>query len=81
MNPAKVAQNRTARLAREARTPAFSTETPAREHRMAVELEDDYGRHWTHMDESEVDTYISDMAVIGYGLSDIDHSGMCWCQE
>lgn len=84
-NPAQVASARTARLVREALTPAYSTEStapavPVREHITAVELEDDYGRSWSHMPDSEVTAYIDEMAGVGYGVSDIDHSGRCWCQ-
>lgn len=84
MNPMMVAQARTARLVREATTPVYSTETkpaPEREHITAVELEDDYGRSWSHMPDNEVDAYINDMAILGYGLSDIDHSAKCWCHR
>ena len=83
MNPMDVAKNRTARLVREATTPVYTTATApvVREHITAVELEDDFGRHWSHMLDSEVDAYLTDMAVLGYGVSDIDHSAKCWCQK
>lgn len=83
MNPMMVAQNRTARLVREATTPVYTTVTKpvVREHIEAVELEDDFGRHWTHMRESEVSAFIDDMVAVGYGVSDIDHSARCWCQK
>jgi len=81
MNPMKVAANRTARLASEAATPVFSTSTPPREHRMAVEVENDYGhRSWDHMKESEVSDYISGIPD-SYSLSDVDHSAKCWCAK
>ena len=85
MNPASVAVARTARLVREAATPVYSTSTPApkaREHQMAVEIDSLFGRHWSHMPESEVDAYI-ERSVGGYDeaeLLDIDHSARCWCQ-
>jgi hypothetical protein len=80
MNPMQVAQNRTARLVREATTPTYSTSTPAREHLMMVEVETDTGyRHWATMRESQVDTYVSEIHPSD-GLSDIDHSAKCWCQ-
>ena len=83
MNPAQVASNRTARLVREARTPAYTSETPAqreREHLSAVEIEfDTGGRFWSHMSDSQVEGFIADIPE-GMGLSDIDHSGKCWCQ-
>lgn len=81
MNPMMVAQNRTARLVREASTPVYSTSTPAREHLSVVEVEfDTGGRFWTKpMPDSEVDAYIGDLPESMY-LSDIDHAGKCWCQ-
>ena len=87
MNPMMVAQNRTARLAREATTPAYSTSTPtsaerlaAYDHIVAVELEDDYGRSWSHMPESETDEYL-DAVLHAYDLSDYCHSAKCKCGD
>jgi hypothetical protein len=78
-SPAQVAANRTARLVREAQAPVYSTETPKAVHISAVELESDYGRHWSHMADTLVDGFITEMTALGYDLSDIDHSGKCWC--
>ena len=81
--PATVARNRSARLVAEATTPVYSTSTPEREHVTAVEIDTMFGRHWSHMPDSDVDSFIerylaqdSDAA-----LSDIDHSARCWCQK
>lgn len=83
--PAQVASARTASLVREAQTPVYSTASkapavPVREHITAVEIEDSYGRSWAHMPDNEVEGYLTDMTILGYGLSDIDHSTKCWCQ-
>jgi len=82
ISPAQVAANRTARLVRE-NSPVlrYSTTTPKREHQMAVELDDVYGRRWTHMPESQVDEFCAIMLVGDTALSDIDHSAKCWCQK
>lgn len=80
ITPATVASARTARLVREASTPVYTTVTPApkaREHRMAVEIDSDFGRFWSHMPESEVDAFCD---LYPGDLSDIDHSTSCWCQ-
>lgn len=83
MNPAQVHANRTARLVREAKTPTYTSETPApreREHLSAVEIEfDTGGRTWVHMPESEVDAYIENLTEWEF-FSDCDHSAKCWCQ-
>lgn len=91
MNPSQAFANRTARLAREATTPVYSTTTPApkqREHMVAVETESLYGRHWSTMKESEVEAFISRLDdwfpgcdERGTFLSDMDHSAQCWCQK
>jgi hypothetical protein len=85
MNPAKAAQNRTARLVREATTPVYSTSTPVREHLTVVEWDDDTHRWWTApMPDSEVDGYIERTIAQhngNIGLSDIDHAAKCWCQK
>lgn len=83
MNPAQVAQNRTARLVREAQTPVYSTATPVREHIMAVEWEWDMGgRYWTEVRENEVDAVIEARTATGtVFVSDVDHSAKCWCQK
>lgn len=63
-SPAAVASARTARLAREATTPVYSTSTPpapVREHIMAVETDGIWGRHWSVMKESEVEAFFADM--------------------
>lgn len=89
MNPMTVAQNRTARLAREAATPVYSTTTPEpkpREHIMAVETESMYGRRWSVMKDSEVQDFLSYLDdwepgcdERGTYLSDLDHAAKCWC--
>lgn len=82
MNPNMVAQARTARLVREARTPAYTTVTKpvVRQHLKVIELESDMGgRFWTKpMREDEVGPYL-DRTPDSYGLSDIDCSSKCWC--
>lgn len=83
MNPAQVAANRTARLVKEAKTPRYTSATPApkpRQHKMMVEMEADTGyRSWSSpMDEDKVNGYI-DSYPEGYMLSDVDHAGNCWC--
>lgn len=85
MNPMMVAQNRTARLVREATTPTYTTSTPApvvreREHLHVVEMEADTGyRTWSgSMPESKVNAYI-DSFPGDYMLSDVDHAANCWC--
>ena len=79
MNPMIVAKARTARLVREATTPVYTTVTKprVREHITAVEIDGDLGRFWAHMPDSEVDEFCSRYPG---DLSDIDHSGRCWCQ-
>lgn len=81
MNPMQVAQNRTARLVREATTPTYTTVTPVREHLYMVEMEADTGyRTWSSsMPDSKVNAYI-DSFPEGYMLSDVDHASRCWCQ-
>lgn len=84
MNPMQVAKNRSARLVAEARTPAYSTVTPApqaREHLTMVEIDDPCGgRFWSRpIKDSEVDKYISDHLSLGYEISDVDHAASCWC--
>lgn len=79
MNPKDVAKAHGARLAREARTPVYTTDTPARLHFMAVEEENDLGgRMWHKVREDKVDAFIAAMPE-GYGLSDVDHHAFCWC--
>jgi len=83
MNPLAVAQARTARLVREAQTPVYTTRTPKaqpRPHIAAVEIDGDYGRHWSHMPENEVDDYLARL-MPGDGLSDLCHSPRCWCGD
>lgn len=81
-SPAKVAANRTARLVREANTPLYRSESKEigseRRHQIAVEIDSVWGRHWSHMAEDKVDTFIA-MLPEGDELSDIDHSAKCWC--
>ncbi len=81
MNPMQVAQNRTARLVREATTPTYTTVTPVREHMMVVELEHEWGgRIWSKpMPDSAVDAYLDSYEGSSYGVSDIDHAAKCWC--
>lgn len=78
MNPNDVAKARSARLTREAAMPVYTTTTPAREHLVAVEIDSVWGRHWSHMVESELDSFIGKISD-GAELSDIDHSAKCWC--
>ena len=82
MNPTQVAQNRTARLAREAQTPVYSTTTPEPEHLYGAEIEADTGyRRWTKpMTEAALNAEVDAMEEIGYSLSDWDHASKCWCQ-
>ena len=82
MNPNDVAKARTARLAREATTPVYSTSTPAPEHLYVAEIEADTGyRRWTKpMTEDALNAEVDAMAEIGYSLSDWDHAAKCWCQ-
>lgn len=81
MNPTQVAKNRTARLVREAQTPVYSTSTPAREHRMMVESDNDYGRSWHGpMMESSANRFADRLADRGE-FSDIDCASSCWCQK
>ena len=79
MNPMMVAQNRTARLVREAQTPVYTTETKVREHLYVVEMDSGMGRYWSKpMPDSEVDDYIN-RTPQSYEVSDIDHAAKCWC--
>lgn len=77
MNPLMVAQNRTARLAREASTPVYTTVTPVREHVEVVELEHEYG-YRTWVSTKEADTLLA-LPNTEYSVSDVDHSAKCWC--
>jgi len=82
MNPMNVAQNRTARLVREANTPVYTTVSRpvVRQHRMAVEWDSVYGRAWNiDIPENEVDLFIRQYENETYGLSDVDHWTGCWC--
>ena len=87
MNPSIAFAARTARLAREATTPVYSTSTPtpaerlaAYDHIVAIELDSDWGRSWSHMPESETDEYLN--AVLhAYDLSDYCHSAKCKCGD
>lgn len=90
MNPSVAFAARTARLAREAATPVYTTETKpvVREHIVAVETESMYGRHWSAMKESEVEAFMATLDdwepgcdERGTYLSDMDHSAQCWCQK
>lgn len=83
MTPAQVASNRTARLVREVSTPVYTTSTKpvVREHMTAVETDSPYGRHWSHMLDSQVEEFLANVIVGDTELSDIDHSGKCWCQK
>lgn len=77
MNPMMVAKNRTARLVREARKPAYTTETKPREHVEIFEIECDYGyRRWVSEREA-----LELLRLPNYWLSDVDHSTKCWCQR
>jgi len=84
MNPMIVAQNRTARLVREATTPTYSTSTPAPVapkvyHMQVVEMDSGCGRYWSKpMRENMVNDYI-DRTPPSYSVSDIDHACACWC--
>jgi hypothetical protein len=79
-SPAQVAANRTARLVREAQTPVYSTETAKaeREHLTAIEIDSGCGRYWITVRDDQVDAAIDEVPQ-SYGISDIDHSGKCWC--
>lgn len=84
MNPKQAFENRTARLLAEgAHKPrvAYTSEAPAREHLMWVEMEDSvYGyRSKAVMPKSEVNGYIAEMEEIGYLFSDLDNASTCWC--
>jgi hypothetical protein len=82
MNPNMVAQNRTARLVAESKTPTYTSETPTvreREHLTVVEMDSGIGRYWSKpMPDSDVDDYISKTPQ-SYDVSDIDHAAQCWC--
>lgn len=79
MNPMNVAAARGARLAREARTPVYTTATPARQHFLAVEVENDMGhRSWSKVREDKLDEFVAGI-LPGDGLSDVDHHAFCWC--
>lgn len=81
MTPVQVAKAHTARITREARKSAvtYSTSTPAREHLTAVELDSVWGRHWSVMPDSEVESFIAERCNGDVMLSDIDHAAKCWC--
>jgi hypothetical protein len=82
MTPSQAMANRNARLVREARTPVYSTRTPAREHMKMVETDSSYGRHWSRpMPESQVTAYIDSVCDADTYLSDVDCSSRCWCQR
>jgi len=83
MNPTQAFANRTARLLAEGAHKdrlAYSTETKpvVREHITAVEIDNDFGRFWSHMPDSEVDTFCDRYPG---DISDIDHSAKCWCMN
>lgn len=80
MNPTQALANRTARLAREATTPVYSTSTPVREHMSVIEIEySGGGRAWSApMPDSEVGPYL-DAHLRDNSVSDIDHAARCWC--
>lgn len=81
MNPMQAMSNRTARLAREAVTPVYTTSTPPkveRQHMTAVEVDSGMGRYWRTMPDNEVDAFCNALAR-SYSISDIDHSANCWC--
>lgn len=80
MNPSQAFANRTARLLAEgAHKPrvAYTSEAKPREHLTAIEIDEDMGRFWLHVPDSEVDEVLRRYPD---ALSDIDHSGKCWCQ-
>lgn len=81
MTPVEVAKANGRRMAREARKAviSYSTTTPKPEHWTAVEVDSVWGRHWTVMRDSEVDTFIRKTCVGDVALSDIDHAAKCWC--
>lgn len=89
MNPSQAFANRTARLAREATTPVYSTSTPTPaevlanfDHLVLVELDGMFGRSRSVMPESETDAYLD--AVLGsdaYELSDYCHAAACKCGD
>lgn len=83
MNPNTVAQNRTARLAREASTPVYTTETPVREHLYVAEVEADIGgRFWSQpMTEADLNVWVDEKLALDYDLSDWDHASKCWCSH
>lgn len=82
-NPAQVASARTARLVREAHTPAYTSESkpaPSRRHQMMIEVEDSGGRYWSGpFLDNQVQAVCADYERMGSGISDIDHYGKCWC--
>jgi hypothetical protein len=75
MNPSTVAQNRTARLVREARTPAYSTDTRSAEASRRADLirfaEDFTGPDFCHVCGRCTDHFgeHSDSQLIGFALS------------
>lgn len=79
MNPTQAFANRTARLLAEGAHKdrlAYSTETKPREHLTAVEIDNDFGRFWSVMPDSEVDAFCDRYPG---DISDIDHAAKCWC--
>ena len=87
LNPKQVAANRTARLVREARTPAYTSETkvekaPERDHLEMLEVQDSGGRYWSGpFTSKQLPHVIEDYLKMGYSISDIDCSAKCWCSE
>jgi hypothetical protein len=85
MNPKMVAQNRTARLVREAKTPAYTSETPKaseRDHLEMVQLDDGAGTWWSGpFKSSQMRGVLAQYDSYGYGVVDIDCSAKCWCAQ
>lgn len=86
MNPSQAFANRTARLAAEAATPVFTSETPSkpepRSHLTMVEVENEVGRYWSGpYSDKQVKGVCNQYEEMGYSISDIDCSSKCWCAK
>jgi hypothetical protein len=77
-SPLTVAENRTARLIREARMPRATSETPAREHLFVVQSE---SNGWFGPYPIAQADGMADFLAERNDFSDLDHAAKCWCQE
>lgn len=85
MNPKMVAQNRTARLVREAKTPTYTSESAPkveRDHLEMVQVDDGHGTYWSGPYPSRSIKGVCDQYEgYGYSIADIDCSAKCWCAQ